>query len=159
LLTYRKADLIISLFPIVNPAIICEKLSCEPLVLVCSENHPRLKGKITLNDALGEGFTFYSTPEKGALALQEEIEAVLPKRNIVFSSDSYMSIINIISQSELIGLMPLSTFNHYKKIMNLKIVDLGITLPTFDIFMLYNRASLNGSAFASLIETIKLADR
>lgn len=65
----------------------------------------------------------------------------------------------MISQSELIGLMPLSTFNHYKKIMNLKIVDIGITLPTFDIFMLYNRASLNGSAFASLIEMIKLADR
>jgi len=55
--------------------------------------------------------------------------------------------------------MPLSTFNHYKKIMNLKIVDIDITLPTFDIFMLYNRASLNGSAFASLIEMIKLADR
>ena len=159
LLTYRKADLILSLFPIVNPAVVCEKLSCEPLVLVCSEHHPRLNGKITLSDVLAEGFTFYSTPEKGALALQEEIETVLPQRNVVFSSDSYISIINIISQSELIGIMPLSTFNHYKKIMNLKIVDIDIILPTFDIFMLYNRASLNGSAFASVIEMIKLADR
>lgn len=159
LLAYHKADLIISLFPIAHPAIVCEKLSCEPLVLVCSENHPRLNGHINISDVLAEGFTFYSTPEKGALALQREIDAALPQRNIVFSSDSYISIINIISQSDLVGLMPLSTFNHYKKIMNLKSVDVGITLPAFDIFMLYNRASLNGSAFASFIETIKLAER
>ena len=155
LLTYRKADLIISLFPVANPAIVCEKFSCEPLVLVCSADHPRLNGKINISDVLAEGFTFYSTPEKGALALQREIAAVLPQRNILFSSDSYISIINIINQSDLIGLMPLTTFDHYKKSMNLKRVDIDIALPTLDIFMLYNRASLNGSAFANVIEAIK----
>lgn len=159
LLTYRKADLIISLFAITHPAIVCEKLSSEPLVLVCRADHPRLTGKVNMTDVLAEGFTLYSTPEKGALALQRDIEAVLPQRNILFSSDSYISIINIISQSDLIGIMPLLTFNHYKKIMNLKIVDVDITLPALEIFMLYNRASLNGSAFASLIDTIKLAER
>lgn len=159
LLAYRRADLILSLFPVAHEAIVCETFSCEPLVLARSAAHPRLTGKVNVSDVLAEGFTFYSTPEKGALALQDEIEAILPQRNILFSSDSYISIINIISQSDLIGLMPLSTFNHYKKIMNLAIVDADITLPAFDIFMLYNRASLNGSAFASLIDTIRPADR
>ncbi len=153
LLNYRKADLIISLFPVHNHSIICRPLKSEPLVLVCRKQHPRLDEATTTDKVLEEGFTFYNSPNSATKELQAAIEARLPQRNTVFRSDSMLSILSMISQTDLVGVVSQSSYLFMKDILQLKQINIGTPLPNIDYYMLYNRAALRGSVFSQFIDS------
>lgn len=154
LLNYRKADLVLSLLPVTNRSIVCTRYRTDPLVLVCSNAHPRINDATSASALLEEGFTAFSTPAQGTKEIFTSIEKVLPQRKILFRSDSFISVLNMISNTDLVGIIPLKSFNYYKGSLNLKQINAGITLPTIDVFMMYNRASMNSTVFAQLVESI-----
>ncbi|POP43469.1 LysR family transcriptional regulator [Superficieibacter electus] len=154
LLAYRKADLIFSVSPTANRSICCSLYKQLPVVAVCRKDHPRLGNSSNLEALLNEDFTFLDNKDPGLRQFQAEVEALLPGRKIAFRSDSFISIMNILSASDLVGLMTENTYEAFKHSLNLKKITLPITFSPFNIYIMYNRASLNNQTFSEFINTI-----
>lgn len=154
LLNYRKADLVLSLLPVTSHSIVCSLYRTEPLVLICSKAHPRVNNDTSLNSLLEEGFTAFSTVAHGSKELFTSIDKALPQRKISFHSDSNISILNMISHTDLIGIATMQSFKYYEHSLNLKLIEIGVTLPPIEIFMMYNRSSMSSTIFAQLMECI-----
>ncbi|MBM3069881.1 LysR family transcriptional regulator [Enterobacter sp. RHBSTW-00994] len=156
LLAYRKADLVFTFSPVNNRSVICSRFRVIPMILICNKDHPRLGDKATREELMNENFTLFHSNEHGVKEFQAQAESIFPDRNIVFSSDSFISIINIISTSDLIGYIPEIAYESYKTSMNVKRVEIPFELPVAEVYMLYNRASLNSAVFSQIIEQIPL---
>ncbi|BBJ64080.1 LysR family transcriptional regulator [Enterobacter asburiae] len=156
LLAYRRADLIFSFSSSTNHSVACSLYHKLPFVLVCREGHPRLSENPTREEILNENFTAYLNDENSFKDYQEKAENLLTERNIVYRSDSFISLLSVIGSSDLIGLVPAPAFEQYGPALNLRKVETDIQFPSIDIYMMYNRSALNSSAFASFIEEISL---
>lgn len=157
LLAYRKADLIFSFATSSSRSIASSLFHKLPFVLVCRKDHPRMSGNPTREEILNENFTAYLSDENSVKDYQEKAENLLTERNIVYRSDSFISLLSVISSSDLIGLAPTPAFEQYGPALNLRKVETDIHFPSIDIYMMYNRSALNSSAFASFIEEIALS--
>ncbi|MGE0971412.1 DNA-binding transcriptional repressor CitR [Klebsiella sp. WOUb02] len=156
LLAYRKADLIFSLSPLVSPTTVCLPFQEIEMVLVCRQNHPRI-AEFTSTEAIArESFTDYLPKEAGMQAVDYWLEKRFPERNIAFSSDSHIAILNIISQTDFIGLMPKIASTPQLFDLRLRIISLPADIPRAMIHMIYNRVQMDHPALASLIKEAAL---
>lgn len=154
ILSYRKADLVISIDPVRNRSIICTPFKAIDAVLVCSSNHPRVNDSSTLKQVLEEQFTLFLSEEPGMKEYRTKTNDFFANRNVGFSSDSLISIANVISSTDIIGIIPRGMLELYAPIFNLKEIDIGIKIPSVELFLMYNRASLNNSNLAEYIKKI-----
>lgn len=156
LLAYRKADLIFSLSPLATPSTVCLPFAEIEMVLVCRQNHPRIADLTSAKAVARERFTGYLTKEAGMQAVDYRLEKLFPERNIAFSSDSHIAILNIISQTDFIGFIPKVAsgpplFDH-----RLKVLPAPEDIPRAMIHMIYNRVQMAHPVLASLIEKAAL---
>lgn len=154
LLAYRKADLIFSMAPVNNRSMICVPYATYPMLLVCSQDHPRMREAVTMEELEEEKFTVFLSDEPGVKNYQSLAEKVHAERNVVFRCDSVFTILAMISASHLIGYVPEVLYEKYKDVLRLKKLDAPFTLPPLDVFMIYNRSALNSSVFSTFIEQI-----
>ncbi len=154
LLAYRKADLIVTASPTVNRSIICTPFKTIETVLICNKNHPRINAASTLEQLLEEQFTFFLSEESGIKGFQSRADAFLTSRKIGFYSDSLVSITNIIANTDIIGLIPKEIYTFYAPMLNIKAIDIDMDLPAVQLYLMYNRASLNNKGFADSIKKI-----
>ncbi|EKI0252633.1 LysR family transcriptional regulator [Enterobacter asburiae] len=154
LLAYRKADLIFSMAPVSNRSMICIPYATYPMLMVCSQDHPRMKEGVTMAELDEEKFTIFLSEEPGVKNYQSLAEKVHAERNVVFRCDSVFTILAMISASHLIGYVPEVLYEKYKDVLRLKKLDAPFTLPPLDVFMIYNRSALNSSVFSTFIEQI-----
>lgn len=154
LLAYRKADLVFSAAPINNRSVVCVPYSHFEMILVCSQNHPRLKDSATMEELQEEKFTLFMSEEAGIKAYQAKTEQIHANKSIGFRCDSLFSILTMISASHLVGYTPVILYEKYKDVLKLKHVKAPYTLPASEVFMIYNRSALNSSIFSMFIEKI-----
>ncbi|ELW1646652.1 MULTISPECIES: DNA-binding transcriptional repressor CitR [Enterobacter] len=154
LLAYRKADLIVTLAPINNRSVICRPYFKFPVLLVARNEHSRLNDHITYEGLVEEKFAQLRSQENGIKEYRAQTELLFPERNIAFRGDSFISILNIISTTDLIGTVPAPIFEQYKKVLNLKSITMPFELPDMDAYMLYNRSALNSHVFSHFIDKI-----
>ncbi|XTE59470.1 LysR family transcriptional regulator [Enterobacter ludwigii] len=154
LLAYRKADLIFSMAPVSNRSMICMPYASYSVLLVCSQDHPRMKEVATMEELQEEKFTIFLSDEPGVKTYQSMAEKVHAEKTIGFRCDSVFTIISMISASQLIGYVPEILFDKYSEVLRLKKITAPFTLPSLDIFMIYNRSALNSTAFAKFINEV-----
>ncbi|MEB7932911.1 LysR family transcriptional regulator [Enterobacter quasiroggenkampii] len=154
LLAYRKADLVFTFAPINNRSVVCTHFSRFSVVLTCRSNHPRLKDHATPEDLRHEKFTLLRSQENGIKEFQSLSNTLLAERNICFRSDSLISIMNILSSTDLVGYIPDAMFERYKETLNLKSISTSFKMPEIDIYLNYNRAALNSTIFSQFIEKV-----
>jgi len=154
LLAYRKADLIFSVAPISNRSMVCVPYARYDVVMVCSQDHPRINGAIAMEALMQEKFSYYMTDEPGVKDYRTKAEQVIFNRTIGFRCDSLFTMITMISASHLIGYVPEIIFEKYRDVLRLKKVEASIVLPQLEIFLVYNRSALNSSIFTKFIQQI-----
>ncbi len=154
LLAYRKADLIFSVAPINNRSVVCVPYSRFEMILVCSQNHPRIKDSVTMEELQEEKFTLFLSEDAGIKAYQSKTEQIHANKTIGFRCDSLFSILAMISASHLVGYIPVVLYEKYKEVLKLKHVEAPYTLPASEVFMIYNRSALNSSIFSMFIEKL-----
>ncbi|MCU6183887.1 LysR family transcriptional regulator [Citrobacter cronae] len=154
ILSYRKADLVFTIVPVNNRSIVCTPFKTIEGVLVCNSNHPRINDLSTVEQLLKEKFTLLLTEEQGMKEYQSQTNQLLANRDIGFSSDSLISIVNVISNTDIIGILPRTMYEFYSPVFNLKEINVGIKLPSVKLYLMYNRASLSNDSFASYIKRI-----
>lgn len=154
ILSYRKADLVLTIVPVHNRSIVCMPLKTIEGVLVRNSNHPRINDSSTIEQLLKEKFTLFLTEEQGMKDYQSQTNHFLANRKIGFSSDSLISIVNVISNTDIIGVIPRVMYDFYSPVFNLKEISVDMKLPSAKLYMMYNRASLSNDSFASYIKKI-----
>ncbi|MCK7451715.1 DNA-binding transcriptional repressor CitR [Enterobacter chengduensis] len=154
LLAYRKADLIFSMAPINNRSMICVPYATYSMVMVCSQDHPRIKDVVTMEELQNEKFTIFLSDEPGVKNYQSMAAKVHAERNIGFRCDSLFTILAMISASHLIGYVPETLYEKYKDVLRLKKLETPFMLPALEVFMIYNRSALSNSVFSTFIEEI-----
>lgn len=87
LMSYRKADLVLSFSPVVNRSVVCEPFKAIPLAIVCRQDHPRLGESATVEEITRERFAAYSTEQPELSALQSRIDSMYPGRKTAFRSN------------------------------------------------------------------------
>lgn len=155
LLSYRKADLVFSTMPISSRATICKPVQELDIALVCSEHHPRMESLTTTKAILQEGFTGYLSNDQGTKSFQSQTSSFLSDRKISFSSDSYIAILNVIQQTDLIGFVPTCILEQISFKNKFKTLDTPFKIPTMTIYMIYNRVNLDDPNFAKFIDDCK----
>ncbi|EMW6552019.1 MULTISPECIES: DNA-binding transcriptional repressor CitR [Citrobacter] len=154
ILSYRKADLVFTIVPVHNRSIVCTPVKTLEGVLVRNSNHPRINDSSTVEQLLKEKFTLLLTEEQGMKEYQSQTNQLLANRDIGFSSDSLISIVNVISHTDIIGIIPRVLYEFFSPVFNLKEISIGIKLPSAKLYLMYNRASLSNDSFASYIKRI-----
>lgn len=156
IMNYRKADVVFTVEPCSNRALVSIPFWECPVVLVCRKDHPRLDNAATPEDLVKERFTLFQTRESQITEFQKGYNiARLAGRNIAFTSSSLMSIFNTIHHSDLIGLVPKFTYDLLKDTLNLKEISSPYPLPTFSLYMVYSRASMSSPFFSAIIKKVK----
>lgn len=156
LLAYRKADLIFSTSSLSSRATVCKPIQELEISLVCNENHPRVESLTTTKAILQESFTYYLSNDLGAKSFQSQAAGLLADRKISFSSDSYIAILNVIQQTNLIGFVPTCILQHINFNNKFKVIDAPFKIPTIMIYMLYNRVNLDDPNFMKLINDCEI---
>ncbi|WP_165464852.1 DNA-binding transcriptional repressor CitR [Enterobacter cloacae] len=154
LLAYRKADLVFAFSPLNSRSTACSLFYEMQLMLVCHTDHPRIGLNATPDELLRENFTAFLSDETSVKNYQENAEILLPERNIVFRSDSYISLLSMISSSDIIGLVPVPAFEQYGAALNLRKIETNLTFPAIKIYMIYNRSALSSPSFSNFIDEI-----
>lgn len=154
LLHYRKADIVVTTSRVQNRALICEKFYDLETILVCREDHPRLGTHATIEEVRQERFTYYDVDDSSIKQYQYDNEIFLAERNCAFRSSSFVSTINAIHQTDLIGIVPRTYYAMLKTSLRLKEIILPVPLPRIPVYVCYNRASLNSELFTRAIKNL-----
>ncbi|MDF7681576.1 LysR family transcriptional regulator [Enterobacteriaceae bacterium ESL0689] len=152
LLTYHKADLILSLSPCSKPQVFCHPFREIKMVLVCRKDHPRAEKMTSLAAISEEGFTHYLTTEPAIKAFQLQVRKLLPQLSITFRSDSYLTILNMIHQIDVVSAIPEAIFQHpfFRDSLQL----LPVVIPSMKLYLICHHEKMSQPFFTSLFETI-----
>lgn len=156
LLSYRKADLIFSTMPISSRATVCNPVQELEIALVCSEDHPRLGSLASTKSILQEGFTYYLSNDHGTKSFQSQAAGFLSERKISFSSDSYIAILNVIQETDLVGFVPKCILENISFKNKFRILETSFRIPSMTIYMIYNRVNLDDPTFAKFIDDCEI---
>lgn len=152
LLFYRKADLVLSTEPILSHSTICKTVKELEISLICNEKHPRIALLTTMEAILQESFTYYISNDPGTKLFQAHIADLLGDRNFAFSSNSFIAILNVIQETNLIGFVPKCILDGLRLKNKFKVLDVPFKIPSMMIYMIYNRSSLDDLNFSKFID-------
>ncbi|MEG1226109.1 MULTISPECIES: LysR family transcriptional regulator [Hafnia] len=153
LLINRQADLIFDIHPTTSHSVISIPFSSEPLSLVCSANHPRLKGNVDFSELSAERFCGLHSAIPYIMRRQVEFSRILEGRNFIFSSDSVMALLSIIENTESIGIMPSSLLAESCG-AKIQAIDAGVHLEPITFYFLYNKHSAHTPGFSQFLTIV-----
>lgn len=154
LLNYRKADLVITTTPSTNLSVICQPLLSFKLIPICRRMHPRLKETATLEQLLTESAVSYVVDDPILKSIQIDSHSYFQERKVAFRSSSVFALMNMISNSDLVGFLPDLVYEYFKDFLHLKTLSSPVSSPTVNLYMIYNRTSLNNTSFTEFISRI-----
>lgn len=158
LLAYRKADMVITTTPLKNHSVICTPFKLIKNVLICRENHPRIDDPSSLEQILEESFTSYLGDEPGIKDCLSQVNTTLATRRISFRSDSTIAIVNAIAGTDIIGIVPESIYDFFRAPLKIKQININLELPSIQLYLAYNRTSLNNNGFTNIVNKIMESD-
>lgn len=156
LLNYRKADLVITTTPSTNLSVVCQPLQSFRLIPICRRAHPRLKETVTLEQLLSESTVSYVVDDPILKSIQVDSHPYFQERKVSFRSSSVFALMNMISNSDLVGFLPDLVYEYFKDFLQLKALLSPVPSPTVTLYMIYNRTSLNNTSFADFISRISI---
>lgn len=158
LLAYRQADLVFTRMPITNRTTICQPYQTVQTLAVCRAGHPRRETLTSVESLAQEFFTHYITNDPVIQRVQQSSIAWLNPRNIAFRSDSFMTILNMINKTDLIGFLPSYLYDFISPTMQLHAINIDNLFPDITIYINYHHASSQNYFLTELI-TILMNDR
>lgn len=153
-LSLRQVDLIFDINPIFRTDIVNTPVSLEPLIWVCSKNHPRIKDTLTTEMMKNEKFVTFNSQGMSVKQGQEDIKDKYGQRNIVFSSASVFATVAVVEQSDLISPMPEWLYKKYGSSYMLKQIKSELPLPDLHIYMISRKSTLRNDVVRRISEGV-----
>ncbi|EDP59333.1 LysR family transcriptional regulator [Vibrio sp. AND4] len=158
-LRLQRYDLIIDLPPRGRTVLRSETIFSERIMLVCSTEHPRIKDTCTVEQFLAEEHVVISRWHvRNSLLTAEDIPD-LASRNIVYRAAGAMEMLPVINSSEYIGMLPLSTIEHFSKTYDIKAVPLPFSHSIRELCSIWHSSRSNEGAHQWLRAQIRQAGK
>ncbi|USD64267.1 LysR family transcriptional regulator [Vibrio sp. SCSIO 43136] len=156
-LRLQRYDLIIDMPPDGHSNLKVDELFSEQLMVVCSENHPRISDSITSEQFLEEEHIVVSRWHSRGSLLKEQHIADITKRKIVCRAAGALEMLPLISGTEYIGILPHSTINAFADNYKVKAVPLPFDNSLHYLCAIYHPSRINDSAHIWLRKQLKHA--
>lgn len=155
-LTQRQVDLLIDSETYTNQAIVHHLLFEDRLVMYCREGHPALPMPLTAENLRQYEFALILPPGQRYPAIYRQLQGPPGERRCGFSSDNLFAQAALISQSDMIGLMPEQMFSLLARTWSLARLEYA-QLPEqrIEISLHYNRISAQEPLLNQVIEVVR----
>ncbi|NLS53038.1 LysR substrate-binding domain-containing protein [Hafnia alvei] len=155
LLSFRKADIIFSTSPYTSFSTVCVPCAETELLFVCRKDHPRLNGVLTRELAAQEKFTAFNVDDPEIVAGKIAINDALGSRNTVFSSNSMLTIMSVVENTDTVGGIPIGLMQRFAGNFNVQVLKTDFAMPRVTFYMIYNRSSTHNPVFSAMLERLK----
>ncbi|CDT12534.1 LysR substrate-binding domain-containing protein [Vibrio coralliirubri] len=129
------------------PGLKSQELLHEEVYVLCRTDHPRLKAPVvTIEQFLSEKHVIHTTSSQKQCYLRNKglsYEHVLKKRNVAWSADTIIEMMNIVENSHHISLFPKRLLNKYLKNSDLKHIPCDFISENVKIAMFWHPARHN----------------
>jgi DNA-binding transcriptional LysR family regulator len=125
-LSQFQADIVIDTHSHHSPGISSFTLYNDHLVAVCRKDHPTASSIFTSNNIQNMDYTFLNVQDDLLIDLRQLINEAQPNRKVTFSTYNFLTIISMLSTSDLIGFMPYKIFEFFSLPFQLKMVECEI---------------------------------
>ncbi|MGF1753358.1 LysR family transcriptional regulator [Vibrio makurazakiensis] len=156
-LRLQRHDVIIDMTPRGRTLLKHEPILTEELVVVCSQDHPRLNDSVTMEQFLKEDHVVVSRWQARKSLLSSEDYSELEKRNIVYRAAGVVEMLPVIESSDYIGVLPLSSVNCFSEKYKVKTAPLPFELANLDLCMIWHPSRTNEPSHKWLRAKIKAA--
>lgn len=102
----ENIDVIFDEMPVIHPEFSYKKLLKEDMVILCSENHPRLSRAVTAKEFSSEVHAFLDTPDPEMSLMQKQLKEQFPEIRVGFTASSYLDIFSVVESTELVCVAP-----------------------------------------------------
>ncbi|MDW6729273.1 hypothetical protein RNO69_23500, partial [Escherichia coli] len=116
--------------------------------------HPRITDTSNYEQIIAEEFTLLISKSAGIDEIQMDIDERFINRKVSFRSSSLLTIINSISVTDLLGIVPTELYDLHRDFLKLKEIKLEQPLPAVKLYISYNKASLNNLVFSRFIDRL-----
>lgn len=161
LLRTQQCDLVIEAYTNLHPHLRSQRLMSDKLMVICREDHPRLKGDtISVQAYLAEKHvTLSQVDQQGGYLIGRGIkdEAILAKRDVAWQASSIMEILPVIQRCDYVGLMPQILLEKYKNLFHLKGLNAEFMKDPIDVAMYWHSSRTNDPSHRWLREQCVLA--
>ena len=155
LLVQRKTDPAITLQPVISRSVICMPLhTIRNSPLYVATNILVLLIPVTMNKLSPKNSPLLISKSAGIDEIQMDIDERFMNRKVSFRSSSLMTIINSISVTDLLGIVPTELYDLHRDFLKLKEIKLEQPLPAVKLYISYNKASLNNLVFSRFIDRL-----
>ncbi|ELO1776177.1 LysR family transcriptional regulator [Vibrio fluvialis] len=156
-LRLQKFDLVIDLHPGESTFLDSRKLLDVELVVGCSCRHPRLTGNtMTKEEYFYEDHVSVYDWAKRAHLFGSNVLSELSRRKIAYTATSMLDILPVISNSEMISIIPASVLKKFSGFFDLKMLPIPINeLSTISLYILWHPNRNEDCAHIWLRQVIK----
>ncbi|MGF1766328.1 LysR family transcriptional regulator [Enterovibrio makurazakiensis] len=154
-LSERDVDLFLSSLPISHPSIITEKVSEEVLVVTYTKDHPRLKGKITLQQFFAEKHTALTSRRFGSFMFSNLIDKPLPARKVHYQSDSMLNLMATAAMTDLLCFTPKRLADLWAEKLGLSVQTLPFEIRPVPTFVCWHQAKQHDEGITWLRQQIE----
>lgn len=154
-LRLQQADLAIDTNEHKEAAFNSEFLYQDRLVLICRQDHPRIKDRINLAQYLNEQHIALKMRRANMTPVEFYAEQSVAGRKIVASCSSLLSLAALVAQGECIGATSESFALKYQAVFGLKIIAMPMTFRPVKYYLQWHIRQQNNPAHRWLRDTIK----
>ncbi|USD42360.1 LysR family transcriptional regulator [Vibrio sp. SCSIO 43135] len=134
----KRLDCVISPRPSTDPSLNSMELERIQVALAANINHPILKKKtVSQNEYLS---LKHATLNKSKMHIREFSQTPIPSRQTQFVGDSLLSIIAIISKTDLVAVLPTKLIDQYSNIFPIGHTKLEFRYQPISNYLIWDRA-------------------
>jgi DNA-binding transcriptional LysR family regulator len=123
-MSLQKADLVIDIGTLNSPSYKVEPLAREELLIICSENHPRIQGSITAEQYFQEKHITLRLRRAQQTTIDYFTDMHMPDRQISSVCDSAMTIMGLVANSDSVGISSTSLTCNHARAFGLQVFDI-----------------------------------
>lgn len=148
-LQQRKFDILLDTQPTSDRSFISNHLVTIEQCIICRDSHPRLSGRISEEQFIGEQFV--SNLSTG------ELSCILQSPNIVISHSTpyLLSRYTLVATSDYLSFSSLAVARYFMNILPLQILDYTLSIPPVSIHMIYHHSLKNDPTINFLLNIFK----
>ena len=135
-LSNEKVDLVIDISPPQSAMFSSSVLKKEKLCCIVKHNHPRLNLEtMSKENYLKERHAFFDLTRLNLKFVDWITDEVLPQRRAYSEHKSLLGMIEAVSYSDAVGVVPMSAAERYQKIFNLDLLPFPFANHSFNFYM------------------------
>ncbi|MGF1908768.1 LysR substrate-binding domain-containing protein [Vibrio kasasachensis] len=154
-LRFHQYDVIIDIERELPASVRYDVITNEELMVVCSENHPRIGSQLSLKQFLQEEHVVLTSCQNGMSSLTSSDINELSDRRVAYSASNYIELLSVVSQTEYIAILPKKTTERFAKNYGLHAFTAPFNKTNFNVCNMWHSNRSNDAGHQWLMSKIK----